>query len=240
MTTPAQQIADVFVELSGGTAGTPLEVPELLATLARCSPGLLGVRAAGTVVALDDRAEPQVAGSEDGAQLLKQAALKWGEGPGTDSRRSGRPVPCIAFDGQVARQRWPRYAPRALELGYTRATAFPLRTGERSVGALVLLGSAADAPVSEEKAALAQSLADFAALTLMRDHELHASRALSSQLEYALNSRVIIEQAKGVLANRHSLTVDRAFALLRGHARAQRRLLSDVAHDVVEGRLDLG
>ncbi|MER7397497.1 ANTAR domain-containing protein [Streptomyces sp. NPDC000151] len=240
MTTPAQQIADVFVELSGGTAGTRLEVPELLATLARCSPGLLGVRAAGAEAAADDRAEPQVAGSEDGAQLLKQEALKWREGPGTDSRRSGRPLSGIAFDGPPARQRWPRYAPRALELGYARAAAFPLRTGERSVGALVLLGSAADDPVSEEAATLAQSLADFTALILMRDHELHASRTLSAQLEFALNSRVIIEQAKGVLATRHSLTMDGAFALLRGHARAHRRLLSDVAHDVVAGRLDLG
>ncbi|MBZ4019365.1 ANTAR domain-containing protein [Streptomyces purpurogeneiscleroticus] len=240
MTTPAQQIADVFVELSGGTAGTPLEIPELLARLARCSPGLLGVRAAGAVGAVDDRAEPQVAGSEDGVQLLKQDALKWREGPGTESRLSGRPLSGIAFDGRAARERWPRYTPRVLELGYTRAAAFPLRTGERSVGALVLLSSAADAPLSEEKAALAQSLADFTAQILVRDHELQASRTLSSQLEYALNSRVIIEQAKGVLATRHALTMDGAFALLRGHARAHRRLLTDVAQDVVGGRLDLG
>lgn len=239
MTTPAQQIADVFVELSGGTAGTPLETSELLSTLARCSPGLLGVRAAGAVGAADDRAQPQVAGSEDGVQLLQQEALKWRECPGTESRLSGRPLLGIAFDGPAARQRWPRYAPRALELGYSRAAAFPLRTAERSLGALVLFNSAADAPMTEEKAALAQSLADFTALILLRDHELHASRTLSSQLEYALNSRVIIEQAKGVLSTRHGLTMDSAFALLRGHARAHRRLLSEVAHEVVAGRLDL-
>ncbi|MEV0602611.1 GAF and ANTAR domain-containing protein [Streptomyces sp. NPDC050315] len=240
MTTPAQQIADVFVELSGGSAGTPLETPELLSTLARCTPGLLGVRAAGTVAAMDDGTEPQVAGSEEAAQLLKREALKWREGLGTDSRLSGRPLSCTDFDGRPARQRWPRYAPRALELGYTGAAAFPMRTGERSVGALVLLRSPADAPLSEEKTALAQALADFTALALKRDHELHASRTLSEQLEYALNSRVIIEQAKGVLATRHGLTMDGAFALLRGHARAHRRLLSDVAGDVVAGRLDLG
>ncbi|GAA0493231.1 ANTAR domain-containing protein [Streptomyces olivaceiscleroticus] len=239
MTTPAQQIADVFVELSGGSAGAPLEAPELLATLVRYGPELLGVHAVGTVAAVDARAEPQVAGSEDGAQLLKREALKWAEGPGTEVRRSGRPIPCVALDGEAAMRRWPRYAPRALELGYTRAAAFPLRTRERPVGALVLLGSPADAPMSEETGALAQSLADFTALALIREHELQESRTLSGQLEHALVSRVVIEQAKGVLANSCGLTMDGAFALLRGHARAHRRLLSDVAHDVVEGRLRL-
>ncbi|POX37560.1 RNA-binding protein [Streptomyces sp. Ru73] len=240
MTTPAQRIADVFVELSGGSAGTPLEAPELLARLARCGPPLLGVHAVGTVAALDDRAEPQVAGSDDGAQLLKQEALKWQEGPGTETRRSGRPLPSIALGSRAALRRWPRYAPRALELGYTHAAAFPLRSHERPLGALVLLSSPADGPVSEEAGTLAQSLADFTALALIRERELQESRTLSSQLEHALVSRVIIEQAKGVLANSHGITMDAAFALLRGYARAHRRRLSDVAHEVVDGRLRLG
>ncbi|WP_030620234.1 ANTAR domain-containing protein [Streptomyces sclerotialus] len=240
MTTPAQKIADVFVQLSGGSAGTPLQAPELLTTLVRCGPQLLGVHAVGTVVALDDRTEPQIAGSEDSAQELKREGLRWCEGPGTDTRRSGRPLPCTAFDSEAAMRRWPRYAPRALELGYTRVAAYPLRTRERPVGALVLLSSAEDTPMSEEAGTLAQSLADFTALALIREHELQKSRTLSGQLEHALVSRVIIEQAKGVLANSLDLSMDGAFALLRGHARTHRRRLTDVAHDVVEGRLKLG
>ncbi|MFI9026785.1 ANTAR domain-containing protein [Streptomyces sp. NPDC053560] len=240
MTTPAQQIADVFVELSGGSAGTPLDAPELLATLVRYGPDLLGVHAVGTVATVDARTEPQIAGSEDGAQLLKREAVKWAEGPGTEACRSGRALLDVALDSEAARRRWPRYTPRALELGYTRAAAFPLRTRERPLGALVLLGSPADAPMSEETVALAQSLADFTALALIRGHELQESRTLAGQLEHALVSRVIIEQAKGVLANSCGLSMDGAFALLRGHARAHRRVLSEVAHDVVEGRLRLG
>ncbi|MGI5469560.1 ANTAR domain-containing protein [Streptomyces sp. CA-132043] len=239
MTTPAQQIADVFVELSGGSAGTPLEAPELLTTLVRCGPELLGVRAVSAVAVVDARAEPQIAGSEDSAQLLKREGLKWSEGPGTETRRSGHALPCIDLDSPAARRRWPRYTPRALELGYTRTAAFPLRTREQPLGALVLLGSPADAPMSEETAALAQSLADFTALALIRGHELQESRTLTGQLEHALVSRVIIEQAKGVLANSCGLSMNGAFGLLRGHARAHRRLLADVARDVVEGRLRL-
>ncbi|MFI1681733.1 ANTAR domain-containing response regulator [Streptomyces sp. NPDC020607] len=236
--TPQQQLADVFVALAGSaTEGSP-EVPEILAILADRSPSLLQVRAASVVYAPGGREKAQASGSDPEVTRLEREALTWREGPGhaphgTDAHLAA-PLP---LDGAPTRHRWPRYTPGALALGHTHVVAVPLQVPDRALGALVLFSDQGDVPSADARA-LGRSLADFTAVTLHRAQEAEQGRTLTSQLERALTSRVVIEQAKGVLATRRSLTMDDAFDALRSHARSHRRLLNDVAREVVDGQAD--
>ncbi|MFD7662220.1 GAF and ANTAR domain-containing protein [Streptomyces sp. NPDC059788] len=239
MTTAPHHLASVFVELAGGGAPEPPGVPALLARLTRCSRELLAVRATAVAFAPGARDAPQVAASDTHVRRLEQESAAWKEGPGPTCRRTGRTLTGTALTGAMARQRWPRYAPRALELGCTHAAALPIRGHSGPVGALVLLATR-ETPLTGDLMALGQSLADFAAVTLLREHEVEAGRALAAQLEHALANRIVIEQAKGALTARHALSPDAAFTVLRGYARSHQRLLTEVAREVVEGRLDPG
>ncbi|MFH8406609.1 ANTAR domain-containing protein [Streptomyces sp. NPDC018019] len=237
MTSAPHHLASVFVELAGGGAPGPPGVPTLLARLTERSRELLAVRATAVTFAPGPRDTPQVAASEADVCRLEQDALSWKEGPGPACRRSGRTLGDTSLTGPAARQRWPRYAPRALRLGCTHVAALPIRSHTGPVGSLVLLAARRTA-LTGDLMALGQSLADFAAVTLLREHEVEAGRALASQLERALATRVVIEQAKGALTARHSLSPDAAFTVLRSYARSHQRLLTEVAREVVEGRLD--
>ncbi|EPH42778.1 GAF and ANTAR domain-containing protein [Streptomyces aurantiacus] len=238
MTTPRQQLAEIFVELAGGNPDAPLDAPVLLSALAVRSRELVGARACGVLVALAGADSGEAYASDAGARDLVLDAHHRGSGPGPYCRLTGQPMPRTDLRSPVARQRWPHYVPRALDLGYTEVAARPLRGREQTVGALVLFGGE-DQQLTEEALEFGQSLADIAAIALLRDRELHRSRTLAGQLEHALTSRLTIEQAKGVLAAQRSLSLDDAFAILRGHARARQRKLTVVAREVVEGRLRL-
>lgn len=237
--TPQQRLADVFVELVGRTADGPLDVDGTISVLANRAPSLLGARAAAVVFAPDDYEAARVAGSDPEVSQLEHDAAEWREGPGHDCRHDGGLRSQAALESGPAVQRWPHYAPRALELGYTRVAALPLREHSGTSGALVLLSGVRHA-LPPDTLALGQSIADFTALILERAREADRSRILTAQLETALTSRVIIEQAKGVLATRWAVTLEEAFTLLRNYARSRRRLVRDVAREVVEGEADLG
>jgi hypothetical protein len=238
-TSPAPlELARAFVDLAASPVTEASDPTGLLAALAAHGTQLLGECAAVVLYAPDEHARPEV--TAVGAELthLADEAARWGEGPGSESRRSGRPVPDTALDGDRARRDWPRYSARARELGFGRVAALPLRVGQDTLGALVLLGPGST-PLDADLLALGRALGDAAGWTLERDRRLRETRTLAGQLEHALSSRVIIEQAKGTLAARHSISVDEAFRILRSHARSRRRRLTEVASEVVERRLDL-
>ncbi|MEU6992931.1 ANTAR domain-containing protein [Streptomyces sp. NPDC046465] len=235
--TPQQRLADAFVALAGSASDEPPDVSTTLSVLVDHAPGLLGTRAAAALFSPDTREALQVAGSDPDVGRLAKDAAGWREGPGHDCHR-GLALPArIALGNLPVRQRWPHYVQRALRLGYTYVTALPLRGPVKVDGALVLLSDRHDAP-SPEMLALGQSMADFTAVTLWRTREADRSRALTAQLESALTSRIVIEQAKGVLSGRRSLTMDEAFDVLRNHARSHQRRLSDVSREVVDGQRD--
>jgi len=236
--TPEQRLADVFMALAGGTTDGPLDIPGTLSVLARRSPAVLGAGAAAVVFAPEESETAHVAGSDPEVSRLEHDAVDWREGPGRDCHLAHELPAPTALDGRAARQRWPHYAPRALRLGYTLVTALPLRERTRTSGALVLLSGARQSALSPDALTLGQSMADFTAVTLRRAGEADRSRTLTAQLELALTSRVIIEQAKGVLATRWEVTPDEAFTRLRRHARSRQRPLNDVAREVVDGSAD--
>lgn len=234
--TPQQRLAEAFVALSGGTTEGALDIPVTLSVLADGTLSLLGARAAAVVFAAEQDEALQVTGSSLEVYRLEYDAAGWREGPGHDCHhRDAPPGSRTALDSRPARQRWPHYAPRALELGFTSVAALPLRDPTRTSGALVLL-SDRQSPLSPAALALAQTMAEFTAVILRRAHEAHRSRTLIGDLERALVTRVIVEQAKGIISTRLSLPMDDAFALLRKHARAHQRRVHDVSRDIVEGR----
>ncbi|WP_410659097.1 GAF and ANTAR domain-containing protein [Amycolatopsis sp. lyj-112] len=157
------------------------------------------------------------------------------EGPALESFETGRGI--AIGDLSAAAARWPGYVDRMAGLGYVSVSALPMRAVDETVGAVTFL-STGSAVLSREDQRLGQALADVATLCLFQQRELRHYRTLSEQLQTALDSRVIIEQAKGVLAERGGVGVTTAFQRMRAFARGSNRKLADVAHGVVDGSLD--
>ncbi|MER5885202.1 GAF and ANTAR domain-containing protein [Streptomyces sp. NPDC001941] len=235
MAAELRRLADMFVELAGGRDEEPFDVPALLSTLTGKVAELFDCQTAA-VFDTGVRTGPEVAGSSPEMAQLELESYGQGEGPGRDCRLTGEALTGYLLDSPAARVRWPRFVPRALELKGDWVTALPLRGRTKVVGALVLLGQG---DAGTEQRDLAQAMADVSAIALMREREVQDGRALAGQLEHALSSRVLIEQAKGVLATRGAVSMEKAFDQLRGYARAHRCRLVDVARDVVEGRGEL-
>ncbi|WP_328748549.1 GAF and ANTAR domain-containing protein [Streptomyces sp. NBC_00285] len=236
--TSEQRLADAFVALAGSTADRSSDTPGPLSVLAQRAPALLGTHAATVVFAPKGYDTAYVAGSNPQVSRMEHEAVGWREGPGHDCRQADPgPWAQVALGNRPTRQQWPHYTRRALKLGYTHAVALPLRQHGGTSGALILLSCTPHA-FSPATLALGRSLADFTAVLLEGAREADRSRMLTAQLEQALTSRVVIEQAKGVLSTLRGVSLDEAFDLLRKHARSCQRPLKDVAREVLEGHAD--
>ncbi|WP_306323510.1 MULTISPECIES: ANTAR domain-containing response regulator [unclassified Streptomyces] len=238
MTLREQEVAAVFAQLTGGAARDPLDTPSLLATLAEGGRRLFHARGAKVGYVPGGRSPVLTGGTDAALGALAADAARWGEGAGYDARTTGCALVDVDVTARSAQLRWPRWSARARALGFGRATALPLHGRDGEIGSLVLF-TAADKPLDEGDLALVQGFAEVAGHTLALQRELSESRVLTGQLEHALSSRVVVEQAKGILAARHGLSLDEAFSGLRSYARSHRRKLADVAREVTEGRTEL-
>lgn len=238
MTLREQEVAAVFAQLTGGAARAPSDTQTLLGTLAEGGRRLFHARGALVVYVPGGRAPALADGTDPALGALAMDAARWEEGPGYDARTTGCALVHVDVSAQSAQERWPRWTARARALGFGRTTALPLHGKEGEIGALVLF-TAADAPLDEEALAVVRVFAEAAGHTLSLQRELTESRVLTGQLEHALSSRIVVEQAKGMLAARRGLSLDEAFAALRGYARSHQRKLADVAREVTEGGLEL-
>ena len=197
---------------------------------------LLGdVDAVGVLLADREGRLQTVAASDEQARALELFQLQADDGPCPECYRTQDSVdsPDLGLD----RDRWPTLAPHALAEGFRAVHACPLRLREQTVGALNLF-SRGTRLFPTEDIHLAQALAEVATISVLRERALTGTSELAAQLQGALESRVLIEQAKGMLAERSRIDLGAAFTLLRGHARRHGRRLSDVAGDVVTGTLD--
>ena len=229
--TREQQLAEAFVE-AADTLVDDFDVIDFLHTLAERCVQLLDVEAAGMMLA-DQRGQLHAtSASTENARLLELFELQTDAGPCLDCYRTGLPV--INGDLEANRESWPRFAEAAQATGFVSVHALPLRLRTSVIGALNLF-CAKPGALSEADSRTAQALADVATIGILAQRSVHQAELLSGQLQSALTSRVIIEQAKGVLAERHQVSIDQAFQLLRGHARANNRHLSDLAREVAEG-----
>jgi len=144
-----------------------------------------------------------------------------------------------ATDLEEAGERWPTFTAEALRVGFRAVHALPMRVRNETIGALNLFRTETGA-LSEADLRAAQALADIATLSILQDRSYSDAQLLPKQLQRALNSRVIIEQVKGVLAERLDVEMDEAFRLLRAYAQDHDRRLNEVARDVAEGKLSAG
>jgi len=229
-----QLLAETFVVLAD-TLVDDYDVVELLDGLVTACVSLLGVTAAGLL--LDDQKGhlTVVASSSEETRLLEIFQLQNNEGPCLDCVRSGAAVTCADLLGE--RPRWPLFVPAATAAGFRSVAAVPLRLREHVIGGLNLFDSDIG-PVSTDDRRLAQALADVATIGILQRRSAHRSTMVTEQLQHALNSRIVIEQAKGVLAERNGVSMEAAFAALRRYARNHNFKLTDVALNVVRGELD--
>jgi transcriptional regulator with GAF, ATPase, and Fis domain len=227
----AELLSDTFVDLAD-TMVADFDVIDFLHMLADRSVRLLPVSAAGVVLA-DPRGELRVAAaSSEAAGLIELFQVQNDEGPCLDCCRTGRPVIAAYLAGPD--QRWPRFSAAATTAGFGSVHALPMRLRDQVAGALNLFGTTAGR-LGPADLRVGQALADVATIGLLQERNVRRSETLAEQLQAALNSRVIIEQAKGKLAERLNLDMDRAFAMLRDYARNSNQRLTDVARHFVDG-----
>jgi transcriptional regulator with GAF, ATPase, and Fis domain len=225
-----RQLAEVFVELAD-TLVDDFDLMDFLHLLTDRCVSLLHVSAAGLLLTDQRGALQLVAASSEQTRLLELFQLQADEGPCMDCFRTGRPVAVADLD--LAADRWPRFVAEARQRGFGAVHALPMRLRTDVIGALNLFGAEAGA-LDEDTAQLGQALADVATIGLLQERTIRHRATLAEQLQTALNSRVIIEQAKGVITERHHVDIDRSFELLRKAARTNNRRLSDLARALVE------
>ena len=229
-----RRLTRAFVELAD-TLVDDYDIIDLLDRLVGAAVDLLAADAAGILLA-DPRGELRVvAASSEDAQLMELLQLQSGEGPCMECFRTAAPVTVLDLDD--ASDRWPLFIRAVAQRGAFRSVhALPLRLRGQAVGALNLF-HARPGGLPPDDLVLGQALADVATIGILQEQAIRRGEVVNEQLQTALNSRVVIEQAKGVLAQHGGSTMDQAFERLRGYSRANNLRLSEVARSLVDGAL---
>ena len=224
-------LVNTFVDLAD-TLVADFDVIELLSKVTDGCVEVLNVDAAGLMLISPDGDLRVMASSSDVMRILELFEIQANEGPCLDCYRTGEPV--INQDLSASEQRWPKFTVEALKAGFHSVDALPMRLRGTIIGALNLFhmspGKMADADV-----AAAQAFADVATIGVLGHRAAIEGRMIKDQLNVALNSRIILEQAKGVLAERENLDMDASFSRLRTYARENNLRLIDVAQDIIGG-----
>lgn len=226
-------LVETFVGLAD-TLVDAYDVIDFMQTLAERGVELLDVSAAGIMLADSDGNLRHAACSSEQMRLVEFFELQVEEGPCFDAFREGRSILCASPEDAMVR--WPRFAPHAQDAGYASVSAVPMRLRSQVIGALNLFSTEARA-LNEEDLDVAQAMADIATIGILHERVVRDSRDFSAQLEFALDSRIAIEQAKGIVAEHNQINVDKAFELIRRFTRDQNRLLSDTARQIIDGKL---
>ncbi len=232
--TRESEVVRVLVEMAD-TLVDDYDVVELLTGLATRSVSMLGASAAGVMLASPTGNLGLVASSSEAMRLLELFELQAREGPCLDAYLTGELVRHEVLEAGAGR--WPVFSGAAIAAGFRSAFAIPLRLREVTLGALNLL-STDSVPMDEADLIVARAFADLAALSIVHHRASAEAQRVNEQLSVALNSRVVIEQAKGVLSERAGVDLAEAFARMRAYARNGNFRLTDIAHAAVDGTLD--
>ncbi|HEY1916163.1 MAG TPA: GAF and ANTAR domain-containing protein [Streptosporangiaceae bacterium] len=211
------------------------DVVDLLTGLANRCVDLLGASAAGVMLASPAGGLRLVASSSEAMRLLELFELQTEEGPCLDAFRTGEAVEHENLEAGAGP--WPLFATTALQSGFRSAIALPLRLRDAKLGALNMLG-VSQVPMPEADLIVARAFADLAALSIVQHRASVEAQRLNEQLSGALTSRVVIEQAKGVISERAGVSLADAFTRLRSFARQRNLHLTDVAQAAIDGTLD--
>lgn len=232
MGTREQLIRDTFVDLAD-TLASDYDVGEFLQLLVQRCEEVLSVTTCGVLLEAPEGELHLAAATTREMHRLEHAEIDRTDGPCFEAYRDVRPV--VSHDLREERQRWPQVIDQALDMGLLAAYAFPLRLRDDCIGALNLYR---DEPgdFDDDDARLAQAFADVAAIGILQERKVTRAERRAEQLQHALDSRVVIEQAKGIIAERHGVPLSDAFDALRRHARSNNRRVWDVCHDVIDGQ----
>jgi|SRR5581483_3491700 len=211
------------------------DVVDLLTGLADRCVTILGAAAAGVMLASPSGDLRLVASSSETMRVLELFELQAEEGPCLDAFRTGERVEHEHL--RAGSGRWPRFATVAIEAGFHSAFALPMRLRDTTIGALNLV-SDQDTPMDEADALVARAFADLATISVIQQRAAAESQRVNEQLSHALNSRIVIEQAKGIVFERAGIDMAEAFSRLRNYARAHNLRLTDVAQATIDGTLE--
>lgn len=196
---------------------------------------VVDVDAVGVLLAAPGGELQLLASSNESMRILELFQIQANEGPCVDAYRTGQPI--INHALSAPDERWPRFTPRAIELGYLAVHSLPMRLRGKTIGALNLFRSR-PGWLEAGDVVLAQGLADVATIALIQHQAAVSAKQLNDQLSFALNGRIIIEQAKGMVSQATDSDMNDAFARLRAHARNRNIGLTEVAKRVIDGTID--
>jgi GAF domain-containing protein len=225
-------IAAVFVELVGSLVGD-FDVIEVLTGLTSRCVEVLGASGAGILLADDGAQLRVVSASSEGVELLELFQLQNEQGPCVDCYATG--VSVVNGDLRTGSP-WPEFAAKSIGIGLPSVCAVPLRLRSVVLGCLNLFMSEPVA-LSDADVVVAHALADVASIAIVQAQASREAAIRESHLRHALNSRIVIEQAKGMIAQRDRIDMDAAFGTLREYARNNNRGLTDLAEELVSRRL---
>ena len=224
-----ERLTDLFVEVADSLVAD-FDLIDFLHKLTDNAAAISGADAVGLMLADHHGKLRFMAASNEQGEMLELFQLQNSEGPCMDCYTSGEPV--VNEDLATAAKRWPIFAPAAEQAGFRSVHAFPMRLRDDTIGALNLFGHE-DVAFADHEIRVVQALADIATIALLQERSIARADSLTEQLQGALNSRIIIEQAKGALAQMEGISPDAAFELLRSTARSHHRRLVDVAEEVL-------
>ncbi len=228
-----EHLAQTFVELAD-TLVAGYDLMEFLQMLTDRCVELLEVDAAGLLLTDSRGALRLVAASTEHARVVELFQIQNDEGPCLDCYRSGQPVIVSDIRSGGTAARWPRFAAAMQEMGYAGVHAIPMRLRDQVIGTLNLFRTKPDG-LDPAVVVAATALVDVATIGILQERAVRQQEVMAGQLQLALNSRVLIEQAKGILAERLQVTPDEAFVLLRRYARDHNLPLTGLAGDVIRG-----
>jgi GAF domain-containing protein len=230
-----RRLFETFVKLAD-TLVADYDVVDLLQLLVDTCRDVLDMTAAGILLA-DPHGELEVvASTSEASRLVEMMQLSAEQGPCIDSFRSGRRV--SVPDIGASKEEWWQFRGSALAQGFRSMDALPLRLRDATIGTLNLMRATPGA-APEDSILAAQAFADVATIGILHERTLRESELLSEQLQAALNSRIVIEQAKGVVSHTRGVSIDEAFTLIREYARSHSMGLSTVAARLVDRSLRL-
>ena len=212
------------------------DVGDVLYQLTDATVEVLGTAGAGVSLMEEGGQLRFVSATDEDTSTVERVQEDCQMGPCMESHELGRPV---LVSDIASTDRWPQYRKQAMAVGFRTMAGIPMRLQDFRLGALNVYDRVPRTWADEEVSA-AQALADMASSLVINARELEQSRRVAAQLQHALESRIIIEQAKGAVAREQAISVEEAFGLLRAHARANHLKLHDVARAVVDDSLRLG
>ena len=228
-------LVDAFTTLADSLVAG-FDVIELLQSLVETCHDLLDVAEGGILLADEQGVLDVVASTSEATSLVETMQLDAEQGPCWECFRTGRVSTVASLEADDPR--WPEFARVARQQGFRSVHAIPLRLRDQVIGTLNLLRHE-PGELNDRDVRVAQALADVATIGILQERTLRESAVVQAQLQRALSTRIVIEQAKGVLAHTHDVSTDEAFDLMRSHARSQQVRLADVARRLVDREITL-